>query len=89
MRAGANFSVEIWRGNAHLAKEHIGKFLVVMLTGMHKDGLDGDVLAHFTHERRDLHQIRSCTNNIENRQRIEHLALTGASIAFSGCMGNR
>jgi len=47
--AGADFKIEVWRGNTHLAEENIGKGRVVVLAGVNEDRLDFGVALHFAH----------------------------------------
>src|SRR5207253_238933 len=70
------------RRNSHLPEEHIGKFLVVMLARVNKNRLDTVMLGHFIHERRNLHQVRSCADNVKNHYWIGHRVVAKTSIAF-------
>ena len=66
MGAGAELEIDVRRGNAHLAEENIGKGGVVVLAGVHQDGIDLRVALHFAHERRNLREIGTCTYDVDN-----------------------
>ena len=57
MGAGADFEIDVRRGNAHLAKENVGESCVVMLASVDEHRLNLRVALHFAHERRDFREI--------------------------------
>jgi hypothetical protein len=72
MGAGADFEIDVRRGDAHLAKKNVGELLVVVLAGMDEGGLDFRMALHFTHERRDFRQVRAGPDDIQDFQSLGH-----------------
>jgi len=70
--ARADFQVHVRRGDAHLAEENVGKFFIIVLAGVNKDGLDFRMALHLTHERRDFREVRARPDDIENFQVLAH-----------------
>jgi len=77
MRAGADFKIDMRRGNAHLAEENIGKGFVVMLAGVDKDGLDLGMALHFTHQRSNLGEIGTGAYDVDDFQLAGHEFVKG------------
>jgi len=66
MGAGADFEIHMWRGNAHLTEENVGKGGVVVLASMDEDRLDLRVALHFADERRDFREIGTGAYNVDD-----------------------
>ena len=64
--AGADFEIYVRLGDAHLAEENVGKFFVVMLPGVHEDGLDFRMAAHLAEEWRDFNEIGASAYDIKD-----------------------
>ncbi len=77
MRAGADFEIDLRRGNAHLAKENVGKGFVVVLAGMDEDRLDLGVALHFAHERRNFGEIGTGAYDVDDFQSAGHEFVKG------------
>src|SRR5216684_4040058 len=50
VRARTDFEIHVRRGDAHLAKENVGEFLVIVLASVDKDGFDFRMALHLMHE---------------------------------------
>jgi hypothetical protein len=72
MRAGADFKIDVRRGNAHLAEEDVGEGFVVMLAGVDKDRLDLRMSLHLAHERRDFGEIGTGAYDVDDFQLAGH-----------------
>jgi len=72
VRAGADFEIDVWRRNAHLAKENVGKFFVVVLAGVNEDGIDFGTALHLAHERRDFGEVGAGADDIQDSETLGH-----------------
>jgi hypothetical protein len=68
MRPGTYFEVYMRGGNAHLAEENVGKFLVVVLAGVHQDGFNLRMTLHLMHQRRDFRQVGPRSDDVQDFQ---------------------
>ena len=72
VRAGADFEIDVGRGNAHLAKENVGEFFVVVLAGVDEDGIDFGMALHLAHERRDFGEVGAGADDIQDFEALGH-----------------
>src|SRR5579863_2694787 len=77
MRAGADFEIDMRCGNAHLAKENVGKGFVVVLTGVDEDGFDLRMTLHLAHERRNFGEIGTGAYDVDDFQLAGHEFVKG------------
>ena len=85
MGAGADFKIDVWGGDAHLAKKNVGKRGVVVLAGVNENGLDLRMALHLAHERRDFGEIGTGPYYVDDFQAVAHElveSVRGGSIAF-------
>jgi len=69
---GADFEIDVRSGNAHLAKEDVGEFFVVVLAGMNEDRVNIGMALHFAHERRDFGEVGARADNVKDFQSHVH-----------------
>jgi hypothetical protein len=72
MGAGADFEINLGRGDAHLAEENVGKRGIVVLAGVDEDGFNLRVALHFAHERSDFGEIGASADNADDFKVVGH-----------------
>ena len=72
MGAGADFEIDVRRGNAHLPEENVGEGFVVVLAGVDEDGIDVRVALHLADERSNLREIGASAYNVDDFQAGDH-----------------
>ncbi len=77
--ARTDFEIHVWRGDAHLTKENVGEFLVIVLAGVDKDGFDFRMTLHLVHEGGNFGEVRARPDNIQDFQALAHRALVPLS----------
>src|SRR5690242_7309110 len=68
MGARADFEIDVRSRNPHLTKENVRESFVVMLAGVNEDGIDLGMALHFADEGRNLGQIGTGANDVDNFQ---------------------
>jgi hypothetical protein len=64
-----HFEIDVRFGNPKLAKERIAHRFVVVLAGVDEGNADAD-RPKAIHHRRDLHEVRPCAHDRDNRAQI-------------------
>jgi hypothetical protein len=72
----------------HPAKENVGKFFVVVLAGVDKDGHDLRMAQHFMHERRDFREVGVGADDIQDFQALAHEMFDSSVSAQYNIVGN-
>jgi len=70
--AGADFEIDVRRGNTHLTEEDVRESFIVVLAGVDEDGVDFGMALHLADQRSDLGEIGASANDIDDFQLTAH-----------------
>src|ERR1700740_935520 len=81
VRAGTNFEIDVWSGNAHLAEENVGELLVIVLTCVDENGFNFRMTAHLPDKWGDFGEVWTRSHDVEDFQRFAHSGYSGEARA--------